>query len=76
MRMDDKISTRIISMIGLRSNIPSGGTTLRIGLRKGETTLSKVYRTGFDGCKKYDNRESMITRKINKFASILIIFAT
>jgi hypothetical protein len=74
--MDDKISTRIININGLRSNIPSGGTILRIGLRNGETTLSKAYRTGFDGGKKYDNRESMITRKIKRFASVVIIFAT
>ena len=50
--MDDRISTNIININGLRSNIPSGGTALRMGAKNGATTLSSALRTGLYGLRK------------------------
>jgi hypothetical protein len=74
-RRKASISTNIINISGLRSNIPKGGTNLRMGFRNGETILSKALRMGLNGFRKYERIESTNTTRIKRFANVLMILA-
>jgi hypothetical protein len=47
-----------------------------MGVRKGLMRLSKIFRTGWYGLRKYERTELTITTKIMKLANMLIIVAT
>ncbi len=54
------ISTKIININGLKSNIPTNGTTLRIGANNGWIMLSSARRIWLNGARKNDTNESTI----------------
>ena len=54
------ISTKIININGLKSNIPTSGTTLRMGVNNGWMMLSRTRRIWLYGARKNDTNVSMI----------------